>query len=387
MIPGAFEIQVIVSVVVVLVAALAALICDYLKGNNDWLRLRNTELSVRVEERERFFSPELWVAKIRELLLSPEVRGALVAELRPEVSGHAQGRYGRKRPGGAAPEGSASEHPEQWASKEELGRLAERAAKIRERHEAALREESKELEVPAPVENAPEAAVEAAPAAAEIEEVFAEQTARLEPQRDFVIPEQSESEALTEGDSDLDELFDRTFGQVQWPTAGDEAVQPVSSEGQLLPSGLVDRTVLEDLLLTEAMLTGVVAAVSINDFEDLKAKASPAELASVEQAVGSLVSGMLNSERAFASRVADDQYVLVFDGEVGASGQRILFQLSERLWDFQLRSLGRTPVVFSWGGLEVNRETMANALEEAQERMRESRRGRKVSPVAIGSQR
>jgi hypothetical protein len=388
MIPGAFEIQIIVSIVVVMVAALAALICDYLKGNNDWLRLKNTELTVRVEERERFFSPELWVSKIRELLLSPEVKSALVEELKPAVR-QGSGRDEAGLHGGALRAGGAGGQAETWASKEELGRLAERAARIRERHEAAQREKPQR---PAPEpqyehERVEESPAESGPAAPDIESIFTGPVAEEEAAADFVIPEQFESEALTEGDSDLDELFDRTFGQVQWPTAGEEAAPAVDPERPPLPSGLVDPGVFEELLSLEIPVTGVVAAVSINDFGDLKGKASPAELASVEQAVGALVTGMLNSERAFACRIADDQYVLVFDGEVGAAGQRILFQLSERLWDFQLRSLGRTPVVFSWGGLEVSRQTIANGVEAAQERMRESRRSRKVSPVAISPHR
>ena len=49
---GSFEIQVIVSLVVVLGAACVALICDYLKGNNERLRERNEELQARASERE-----------------------------------------------------------------------------------------------------------------------------------------------------------------------------------------------------------------------------------------------------------------------------------------------------------------------------------------------
>ena len=49
---GTFEIQVFVSLIVVLGAAFVALICDYLKGSNDRLRERNAELRARHEERE-----------------------------------------------------------------------------------------------------------------------------------------------------------------------------------------------------------------------------------------------------------------------------------------------------------------------------------------------
>ena len=47
---GAFELQIFVSLVVVLGAAFVALVCDYLKGNNEQLRERNIELRVRREE-------------------------------------------------------------------------------------------------------------------------------------------------------------------------------------------------------------------------------------------------------------------------------------------------------------------------------------------------
>ena len=50
---GLFELQVFVSLVVVLGVAFVALICDFLKGNNEQLRERNVELNVRQDEREK----------------------------------------------------------------------------------------------------------------------------------------------------------------------------------------------------------------------------------------------------------------------------------------------------------------------------------------------
>ena len=49
---GSLDIQIFVSLVVVLGAAFVALVCDYLKGNNEQLREKNVELRVRSEERE-----------------------------------------------------------------------------------------------------------------------------------------------------------------------------------------------------------------------------------------------------------------------------------------------------------------------------------------------
>jgi hypothetical protein len=50
---GAMEFQIFVSLLVVLGAAFVALVCDFLKGNNEQLREANIELRVRQEERER----------------------------------------------------------------------------------------------------------------------------------------------------------------------------------------------------------------------------------------------------------------------------------------------------------------------------------------------
>ncbi|MBM3786093.1 MAG: hypothetical protein FJW30_17175, partial [Acidobacteria bacterium] len=50
---GSLELQIFVSLTVVLGAAFVALVCDYLKGNNEQLREHNIELRVRREEQER----------------------------------------------------------------------------------------------------------------------------------------------------------------------------------------------------------------------------------------------------------------------------------------------------------------------------------------------
>ncbi len=64
---GALELQIFVSLVVVLGSAFVALVCDYLKGNNEQLRERNIELRVRTEEQERFaiLNPSAWLSQFR----------------------------------------------------------------------------------------------------------------------------------------------------------------------------------------------------------------------------------------------------------------------------------------------------------------------------------
>ena len=44
---GSFELKIFAGLIVVLAAAFVVLICDYLKGNNEQLRMRNRELQAR----------------------------------------------------------------------------------------------------------------------------------------------------------------------------------------------------------------------------------------------------------------------------------------------------------------------------------------------------
>jgi len=70
---GTVELQIFVSLIVVLCAAFVALICDFLKGRNEQLREQNIELKARQEERQRYL--ELHRAVQAEAL-------AAIAELR-----------------------------------------------------------------------------------------------------------------------------------------------------------------------------------------------------------------------------------------------------------------------------------------------------------------
>src|ERR1700722_17772983 len=50
---GQYQLQIFVSLVVILGAAFVALICDFLKGNNEQLRELTIELKVRREEEQK----------------------------------------------------------------------------------------------------------------------------------------------------------------------------------------------------------------------------------------------------------------------------------------------------------------------------------------------
>ncbi len=148
-------------------------------------------------------------------------------------------------------------------------------------------------------------------------------------------------------------------------------------EGKLeIPAGLHESATLSRLIENQTPYSGVVVAIGLNDYDTLRDK-----LASGTDSVAALNKMVLSMLRPqdFACRFQDDEYILIYPGERGSSAQRRLFQVSEKLWDFQLRSLGNLSVMFSWGGLEVTNETLSEAVASARERMYQTKRNRKPS--------
>jgi hypothetical protein len=53
------------------------------------------------------------------------------------------------------------------------------------------------------------------------------------------------------------------------------------------------------------------------------------------------------------------------------------------LWDYQLRGIGTCSILFSWGGVEVQEQPLAEAVASAVDRMRQTKRA--GSPSGSGS--
>ncbi len=148
-----------------------------------------------------------------------------------------------------------------------------------------------------------------------------------------------------------------------------------------LPGGMNERATLDFLKRDKALFTGLIVSIGINDYarlQETSGRPAAEELAkSVSQLVKSLIVAP-NGNEFFGCRSSDDEFIVVFANENGSVAQRRLNGLSERLWDFQLRSLGNFSVMFSWGATEANGETFADAVEAASERMRETRQNRRT---------
>jgi hypothetical protein len=134
------------------------------------------------------------------------------------------------------------------------------------------------------------------------------------------------------------------------------------------PSGMIQPPMLEELLKSEQSFTGLVVSIGINDSDS-----SMWHSQGLMQSVGSYIAGLLR-EKDFSCRTAYDEFVMVCRGEQGAQSQRRLNHVSERLWDFQLRGIGACSILFSWGGVHVQNQPLAEAIASATERMRETKR-------------
>jgi hypothetical protein len=132
-----------------------------------------------------------------------------------------------------------------------------------------------------------------------------------------------------------------------------------------LPVGFHDGFVLKSLVQSRQPVSGLVVSIGV--------KASGTLPQSVHQLVQSLI-----SPNDFATQSKDDEFLLIYPQERGASAQRRLSQIAQQLWDFQLRSIGSLQILFSWGGVEVRSASIEEAIASANERMQETKRSRNL---------
>jgi hypothetical protein len=144
--------------------------------------------------------------------------------------------------------------------------------------------------------------------------------------------------------------------------------QPASgAQGGDVPAGFYDGYVLTRLVQSHKPVSGLVVSIGVSAAHE---NGEP-NLAAVRSMIQSLM-GPLD----FAAASAGDEYLLIFPQERGASAQRRLSEIAQRLWDFQLRTPGDASILFSWGGVEVRGELIEDAIASASERMQETRRSR-----------
>jgi hypothetical protein len=138
-----------------------------------------------------------------------------------------------------------------------------------------------------------------------------------------------------------------------------------------LPAGYHEYAVLQRLAASGQAFTGLVIAIGTNALDRMQ--------------VG-LVGGFLRSlleEKDFGCLSGAHEFVLICPNLDGEGAQRRLASVAEKLWDFQLRSMGSIDVQFAWGGKEARNDSLNEAVAAATEQMQETRRSR---PHSVASQ-
>jgi hypothetical protein len=322
---GQYQLQVFVSLVVILGAAFVALICDFLKGNNEQLRELTVELKVRREEERK-----------RSHTLTPRVATALAAAPVPAAA----------TPMAAPKERVAIREKKRTVNAEAMAAM-ERGAALAgsgKRPRSTPKEETKPEMV--------------------------------------IVSQQEASKSAANIKKDWGTLLSKNAQKPLAPAASHDLLAAVvaatnntSESGErALPAGFQDGFVLNQLVQSRQPVSGLVVSIGVNAAHQS------------DNSVSKLIESLLGPND-FAAQSSEDEYLLIFPQERGASAQRRLSQIAQQLWDFQLRSLGSFQILFSWGGIEVRSESIEEAIASASERMQETKRGRKLltmeSPNAL----
>jgi GGDEF domain-containing protein len=145
----------------------------------------------------------------------------------------------------------------------------------------------------------------------------------------------------------------------------------------VIPGGFHEATSLARLMEDDRPFHGLVLAISVVDHVRLLADQGKPATEQLMASVTRLVVSMAR-EQDFVCRIGDDEFILIFGRETGAAAKRRVQLVSERLWDFQLRSLGSVSVIFSWGASESQSQPLMQTVENAREQMIDTRRNRRA---------
>ena len=150
-----------------------------------------------------------------------------------------------------------------------------------------------------------------------------------------------------------------------------------------VPAGWHQAPVLDRLLADPLPFEGLVACVSIADFDRLIGEFGEARC---EEAVTSLCASLDNLVEPgdFLCRSTAADVILLFPGLATSAHSSRVRLLAELLWDFQLRALSTVPVLCNWGASEAVRERLAEVLGRARDQMAENRRIRRGGPTLLG---
>lgn len=367
---GSFEIQVFVSLVIVLGAAFVALICDYLKGNNERLRERNEELQARVAEREMLETLlERFQAKTFDAAMQVQKEA-----LRELLANSAPAQRTLPQSGVAAlPEALAVGAPPAVARRMVAKRVLETGTS-RDIHSPVIEwpvpaSETKERHVlPVETEEDPPAALQ--PVAPELggpDLQTTQEVVSCSPSRSWeqMTQEAAAARAAQHAPAPTPAASAASLPTVrvfQMPASSNDKVEslpeaPAPADPPSfpivelrVPAGHFEAQGLQDLLAAKGVFHGLVVFISVSANGELAPLECPQFTRLLNSAARTVLA--LRREADFSCRSAENEFVLIYPGETGPTAQRIIARLKERLYDLQVRSLGAFSARFIWGATE-----------------------------------
>ena len=330
------DVQLTITLALIGVSAIVALICDFLRARNALLRRAMTDLENREQALQKT-AGERRAGTNKPAAAAPRVRDGQRGPLRPLPPRQAKNQAMTSNTALSA-----------WLTQRAASRAAQRTL-----------QESRAESVPA-APRMPQILPERGPAPDRI-------------LRPFALPPRPVPVCI---DAYLwDSLIASKPAAATAPATTFELIQGAGTAKFDLevPPGMHDAGTLQQLTASRKLFSGLVISISVNQQETAAVNAGePA------QSIESLVAGLLR-EPDFGCQLANNEFVLICPGPGGAEAQRRLSDVSERLWDFQLRMLGKVSVLFNVGGVDVQRESLSDAIASAKERMGRTRRSGTVS--------
>lgn len=156
--------------------------------------------------------------------------------------------------------------------------------------------------------------------------------------------------------------------------------RPIGLDSRLVmqvPAGMQSPAVLSQILESRQLFTGLVISIGVSAKDPRETRTKDLAF-SIEQFIAGLLRNL-----DFGCRVANQEFLLLCPGPRGTEAQRHLSHVAERLWDYQLRALGKLPLEFSMGETDAQGESLSDAIASAKQRMNLSRRSAKSDSMSL----
>lgn len=396
--------QLIVSAIVIVGAAGVALICDFLKSNNEQLREMNLELRVRHEEEQRRYQPSAMPAGAKTAI-APTVQSALPAPVTAMAVSESRmpaavGQAAMDRAAEVTSKRGARHEDAEPATDRQPGSNMAEARMLAREFMSRAKDRNRETMTPdTSVQATPKAArrraaSQPAAAAPSTPEFVLERQAPAAPapagaaqttsgRRNWDMLLKSNAQRRTSEPATIDVTAVESGAPIATKRMAElipfETIQHGYAEANesAVPAGFQEPAVLTQLLESGKPVRGLVVAISINDFQSRSENENSLGVRTLIAAVSEHLRSMLRGGD-FACPSAENEFVMICPGDRDAAAQRRLSEIAESLWNFQLRSVGTTSILFSWGGIEAKGEPIADAVGSAIERLQETRRSRRT---------